>query len=53
MICWAFGVKEAVTGKPAGDDLRRRKKSLPVVYALNQVDQPQAARFKEIYSRPV
>jgi geranylgeranyl diphosphate synthase type I len=40
----------AVTGKPAADDLRRRKKSLPVVYALNQTDQPQAARFREIYS---
>jgi geranylgeranyl diphosphate synthase type I len=41
--------QEAITGKPAADDLRRRKKSLPVVYAL-QSDQPQAARFKEIYS---
>jgi geranylgeranyl diphosphate synthase type I len=42
--------KEAETGKPAADDLRRRKKSLPVVYALNQMGQPQAARFKEIYT---
>ncbi len=42
----------AVTGKPAADDLRRRKKSLPVVYALSQADQPQAARFKEIYAAP-
>jgi geranylgeranyl diphosphate synthase type I len=42
--------QEVVTGKPAGDDLRRRKKSLPVVYALNQANQRQAARFKEIYS---
>ncbi|MBI1881582.1 MAG: polyprenyl synthetase family protein [Chloroflexi bacterium] len=42
--------QEVVTGKPAADDLRRRKKSLPVVYALNQADRPQAARFKEIYS---
>ncbi|MBE7556396.1 MAG: polyprenyl synthetase family protein [Anaerolineales bacterium] len=42
--------QEAVTGKPAADDLRRRKKSLPVVYALNQADRPQAARFRELYS---
>lgn len=27
---------EAVTGKPAGNDLRRKKKSLPVVYTLQQ-----------------
>ncbi|MCL4297175.1 MAG: polyprenyl synthetase family protein [Anaerolineae bacterium] len=44
--------QEAVTGKPAADDLRRRKKSLPVVYALNQADQPRAVRFKELYSAP-
>jgi geranylgeranyl diphosphate synthase type I len=41
--------KETVTGKPAADDLRRRKKTLPVIYALNQATLPQAARFKEIY----
>ncbi|MFQ5577451.1 MAG: polyprenyl synthetase family protein [Anaerolineae bacterium] len=40
---------ESVTGKPAADDLRRRKKSLPVVFALNQPDSRRAARFKEIY----
>jgi geranylgeranyl diphosphate synthase type I len=44
--------QEAVTGKPAADDLRRRKKSMPVVYALSQTGQPQAARFKEIYTAP-
>jgi geranylgeranyl diphosphate synthase type I len=41
---------ESITGKPAGDDLRCRKKSLPVVYALNQVDGTLSARFREIYS---
>jgi geranylgeranyl diphosphate synthase type I len=44
--------QEAVTGKPAADDLRRRKKSMPVVYALSQTGQPQAARFKQIYAAP-
>ncbi len=44
--------QEAITGKPAADDLRRRKKSMPVVFALNQIDNPQAARFKEIYAAP-
>ena len=27
---------EATTGKPAGNDIRRRKKSFPVVFALGQ-----------------
>jgi geranylgeranyl diphosphate synthase type I len=44
--------QEAITGKPAADDLRRRKKSMPVVFALNQTNHPQAARFKEIYAAP-
>jgi geranylgeranyl diphosphate synthase type I len=44
--------QEAVTGKPAADDLRRHKKSMPVVYALNQIDRPQSARFKELYAAP-
>jgi geranylgeranyl diphosphate synthase type I len=43
---------EAVTGKPAADDLRRRKKSLPVVFALNQADSPPAARFRQLYAAP-
>jgi geranylgeranyl diphosphate synthase type I len=33
----------AVTGKPAADDLARRKKSLPVVYALGQPGGPWLA----------
>ncbi|MFN8458844.1 MAG: polyprenyl synthetase family protein [Anaerolineae bacterium] len=42
--------EEAVTGKPSADDLRRRKKSLPVVFALSPTNQSQAARFKELYA---
>jgi len=42
---------EALTGKPTADDLRRRKKSLPVVCALNQTETP-ADRFRALYSAP-
>lgn len=34
----------AVTGKPAADDIRRRKKTWPVVYALSNCQRPAAAR---------
>jgi geranylgeranyl diphosphate synthase type I len=44
--------EEAVTGKPAADDLRRRKKSLPVVFALSQADSSAAGRFRELYAAP-
>jgi geranylgeranyl diphosphate synthase type I len=43
---------EAVTGKPTADDLRRRKKSLPVVFALNNLE-PDAIQFRRLYSQPV
>lgn len=41
---------ERVTGKPAGDDLRRRKKTLPVVFALNHPEHPLSARFRSLYT---
>jgi len=40
----------AVTGKPAADDLARRKKSLPVVYALRQ---PGGWRLAALYRQEV
>jgi len=40
----------AVTGKPAADDLARRKKSLPVVYALGQ---PGGPRLAALYRQEV
>lgn len=40
-----------VTGKPVLSDLRARKKSLPVVYALN-AGTPDSARLAELYRRP-
>ena len=39
-----------VTGKPAGNDLRERKRSLPVTVALNSRS-AAAGRFAELYSR--
>lgn len=43
---------EQITGKSAASDIRDRKKTLPVVYALNQSENRQAARrLAEVYSR--
>lgn len=41
---------ESLTGKPTADDLRRRKKSLPVVYGLNQ-QTPAAETFRKLYAQ--
>jgi len=39
----------AVTGKPAADDLRRRKMTWPVVFALGEAERPAAAhRLREL-----
>jgi geranylgeranyl diphosphate synthase type I len=40
-----------LTGKAVGADLRRRKKSLPVVYAFQKAAPPQRARLHELYSQ--
>jgi len=39
------------TGKPRGSDIRRKKKSLPIVFALTCGDQAVGKRMREIYSR--
>ena len=39
------------TGKPSGADLRERKKSVPVVIALNS-DTPAAEELADLYARP-
>ena len=55
----AFQIKDDVlgvwgqagkTGKPA-DDIRRRKKSLPVVYALNEAPEPGREALKAVYQQ--
>jgi geranylgeranyl diphosphate synthase type I len=43
---------EAVTGKPRGADIIRRKKSLPVVYALNEAKGALRDDFRALYAKP-
>ena len=43
---------ESRTGKPAAADIRRRKKSLPVVYALARAEGATAAELRRIYAQP-
>lgn len=44
---------EQVTGKSAASDIRDRKKTLPIVYALNQSEQRRAAgQLSDLYARP-
>jgi geranylgeranyl diphosphate synthase type I len=40
-----------VTGKPVGDDIRRRKKSLPVVFVLGRRDDPNTERLRALYTQ--
>ena len=39
------------TGKPTGADIRRRKKSLPVVLAFEHAEPADAERLREVYGR--
>lgn len=43
---------ESVTGKPRGADIRRRKKSLPIVYALNETKGAPRDDFRAMYAKP-
>jgi geranylgeranyl diphosphate synthase, type I len=42
----------AESGKPEAGDVRKRKKTLPVVWALEHGTDIDRARLKEIYTRP-
>lgn len=42
---------ESATGKPVADDIRSRKKTLPVIYGLGQRDE-QGARLRTLYAQP-
>jgi len=45
--------EEGITGKPAGTDLRDKKKTLPVVYALSLAgDRAAAGRLAGLYAQP-
>jgi geranylgeranyl diphosphate synthase type I len=43
--------EEAVTGKSASNDLRRKKKSFPVLHGLTSAN-PAAREFASLYARP-
>lgn len=40
----------SVTGKPAADDIRRRKKSLPILMLAEQATPAEVAELREIYT---
>lgn len=40
-----------LTGKPVGDDIRRRKKSLPIVFVLGKENTPSAERLRALYGQ--
>lgn len=42
---------EAVTGKPAGNDLRRRKKTLPVVFVLEREASSDEQPLRTLYQQ--
>ncbi len=42
----------ALTGKAVGADIRRKKKSLPVVHAFQHASESQRARLDSLYRRP-
>lgn len=42
---------DAETGKPTGNDIRRRKKTLPVVFALERADKPDRELLQRLYKR--
>ncbi len=44
---------ERCTGKPRGNDIRRRKKSLPVVYALEKAEGGMRQELLDIYQKGV
>jgi geranylgeranyl diphosphate synthase type I len=43
---------ESRTGKPVAADIRRRKKSLPIVYALDRAEADERDHLAAIYSSP-
>jgi geranylgeranyl diphosphate synthase type I len=43
--------KADVTGKPVADDVRNRKKSLPIVYVLGRQNDTDAKRLRALYAQ--
>ena len=50
-ILGIWGAKESLR-KPVGDDVSQRKKTLPVVYALQNSNQEDREKLKKLYSQP-
>jgi geranylgeranyl diphosphate synthase type I len=46
-----WGAEEGI-GKPVGADIRRKKKSLPIVYAMSRASGPVRDRLVDVYSKP-
>ena len=40
----------AVTGKPVGADIQKRKKTLPIIHALESADGPDRARLRSMFA---
>ena len=43
--------KEHLTGKPVGSDIRRKKNSLPLVYAMSEAQGVSKKTLKEVFSK--
>jgi octaprenyl-diphosphate synthase len=41
-----------VTGKPSGQDLREHKVTLPLIYALGEMDQPERMEVRRFFANP-
>ena len=44
--------EEELTGKPVGSDIRRKKNSYPIVYAMESADREDRDRISSIYLKP-
>lgn len=51
-VLGAWG-EERVTGKPVADDIRLRKKSFPVVYAFEHLDDSRRRELERVYRAPL
>jgi len=46
-----IGIWSEKTGKPKASDIRNKKKTLPVIYAMEKADEDKKKRLQEIYSK--
>jgi len=43
--------RSSTIGKPAGNDIKEKKVTLPLIYALNQSDQKEQKEIKKVFNR--